>query len=745
MAYGFTYTLPTITGSHSDFPVGLFHTPSGRQDFPSAAIDGGSSSILNGGGNLRAYTSSAKTTRLPVDVESFVAGGTPAAEVWVKIPAAATGNTIYIEADDTETTQPAVTNTYGRNAVWSDYAAVIHGGSVVDSSGNLADGTLGGGLSSTAVGPFGWGNFYDFDGDDDVITFEAVATPKNVQVTIQTDESPSYQAEDNIVGNLDSSNNGFSIMADYQDYDSGRLNTYVSTLHALTGRHAAAAGSANAGTYLLHESLGSGLYINGSIAASYTPTTRSTSTTPLLIGGGPGFTEYAPNGRVGEVRLRDSVSALSSDWISTEYANQSASGAWGTVGTWADSGGGSTYTLTANTAAFATSLSTTGLLASRVLSASTSAFTTTTSGVDLLRNYRLTAVSQNWSTGFGSADLLARRVLAVATQSQSTVLTQASLYAQRTVAPDTCIFTTTANGAGLLAQRVLGAGSAAYATTFRDVGLSYSQSYTLSVSAASFTTTMNGAELLVRRHVAADSASYVTTLSDTGLQYGQIYALIVDTAAFRTGTSTVALNVSRKLNIDPAAFATTLNAIGFARQYRVAASTAQATTTFLPAQLLVARKLQAATQGYVTTLTDTGLTYNETGSIAVAPMTFTTGLTAVELKVRRKLAVNAMDFSSGLYAADLAAARYLAASRAEYATVLTNTGLTYNEQLRLSVDTAAFTTTFRGVSFNYSGAYYERVLFDQSIQRAHVIDQGIKTSVDVGQGIQGTSDRGLEL
>ncbi|MCP5003440.1 MAG: hypothetical protein GY941_05730, partial [Planctomycetes bacterium] len=86
MAYGFIYTLPTITGSHSSYPILLKVA-----DFPATSIDGTANAFANGGGDLVAYTSSAKTTQLPVEVVSFVSSGTPSAEVWVKIPTAATG------------------------------------------------------------------------------------------------------------------------------------------------------------------------------------------------------------------------------------------------------------------------------------------------------------------------------------------------------------------------------------------------------------------------------------------------------------------------------------------------------------------------------------------------------------------------------------------------------------------------------------------------------------------------------
>ncbi|MCP4144456.1 MAG: LamG domain-containing protein, partial [bacterium] len=157
MSYGFLYTLPTISGTHSDFPV-LLKTA----DFPSAAIDGTANAIDNGGGNLIAYTSSAKTTQLPVEVVTFVSSGSPDAEVWVKTGTAETSGTIYIEADAVQSSQPAVTATYGRNAVWAAYEAVYHlktVSSIVDATGNGNTGTNTGTVG--AAGAIGSGADFD--------------------------------------------------------------------------------------------------------------------------------------------------------------------------------------------------------------------------------------------------------------------------------------------------------------------------------------------------------------------------------------------------------------------------------------------------------------------------------------------------------------------------------------------------------------------------------------------------------
>lgn len=107
-----------------------------EDNFPTAAIDGGDDSIDNGGGNLRCYTDDTKTTQLAIEVVSFVTGGTPVVQVWGLSATLDVADTVYIEADTVETAQPAVTDTYGRNAVWVDYVVVVHGDTSTDSTGD---------------------------------------------------------------------------------------------------------------------------------------------------------------------------------------------------------------------------------------------------------------------------------------------------------------------------------------------------------------------------------------------------------------------------------------------------------------------------------------------------------------------------------------------------------------------------------------------------------------------------------
>jgi hypothetical protein len=334
MAYGFTYTLPTITGSHTDFRVVLK-----TADFPSGAVDGGANSIDNGGGNLRAYTSDAKTTQLPLDVVTFVTGGTPEVEVWVKVPTAATSNTIYFEADDTETAQPAVTATYGRNAVWSDTIFHCHcndtSGSLLDSSGN-EDLAVAGSLTYGATGKIGdavtgagsggltkTSRTYDFTGGYRFSFWGSLdATQPSYACLIRQNNLDGYDwsiikdgGSDHVNFETSGSNQIFNIWA--SDVAGQGLSKY---------------------DFVYDGSTGIEIFRDGASIGTGTSTAITGFTGRIKIF--HEFTTYLDIDQIDELSFEETD--RSANWIATEYANQNASTAWGTVGTWAASGGGGT-------------------------------------------------------------------------------------------------------------------------------------------------------------------------------------------------------------------------------------------------------------------------------------------------------------------------------------------------------------------------------------------------------------------
>lgn len=82
--------------------------------------------------SVRVYSDASKTTELAREIVS-------ATEMHVKIPSLTTTTVIYVDYDGSRADY-SVTDTYGRNAVWSDYKIVVHlnesSGTRTDSCGN---------------------------------------------------------------------------------------------------------------------------------------------------------------------------------------------------------------------------------------------------------------------------------------------------------------------------------------------------------------------------------------------------------------------------------------------------------------------------------------------------------------------------------------------------------------------------------------------------------------------------------
>ena len=159
----FTRTLPAPTATISGGFVFLLSAGWFTQADQGAAGSpiNGVNSIANGGGDMQVFSDTAATTRLPIEVVSFVTGVTPVAQVWVRTPSYTAGDTITIGKDDTQISQPAVGAAFGRNAVWVDsYELNVNMDSLVDSTGNGNDGTIGSAIT-TVTGKIGEARRYN--------------------------------------------------------------------------------------------------------------------------------------------------------------------------------------------------------------------------------------------------------------------------------------------------------------------------------------------------------------------------------------------------------------------------------------------------------------------------------------------------------------------------------------------------------------------------------------------------------
>lgn len=369
MAFGFTKTLPTIAGSHTNFPVVLK-----TADFPAAAIDGGASSILNGGGNLRAYTDDTKATRLPVDIVRFVTGGSPDVEAHIRVPSAATGATIYIEADDVETVQPAVTNQYGRNAVWSEcYAAYCFSSDpsaaapqLIDRTGNGRHGTTEGGMTSGDLISTPTGRAWAFDGVDDAVAlgsnadfnFDA-AQSHTYEVVVRRDGDQSWQPIPGVFygvifgkGMLAANNPGGGIYYRHEASSPNRVATQIRNnsdiVIGVVGSTDISTAAFNSLSCVVNRSDQSlTVFLNGIAESS----TSISSVGSLNNADQKAFVglRYKSEDNSRQGFLKASVaylfvytSARSPEWLQSTRANRSATGSWGTNSAWVDGGAGIT-------------------------------------------------------------------------------------------------------------------------------------------------------------------------------------------------------------------------------------------------------------------------------------------------------------------------------------------------------------------------------------------------------------------
>lgn len=338
MAYGFTLTVATgaMPSAQGDF-AWLAVT----SNFPAASIDGGASSILNGGGNLRAYTDSTKAVRVPVEVVTFVTGGTPDIQIWGLSPTLSVASTIYIEADGSATTQPAFGAAFGRNAVWVDYAFVSHGAE--------SDSTGGHTLSATGSPAVVGGNIGSALNVNSSNYYTATPSAK-LQLLTQGDfsvqscvkyETPLFSDNSAIIGQALSSSGkwwDFGVRDDLTEIttDDGSARRDSSNGFDMD------TDGAQGVWYLIKadiaSTVGYTLFTDSVQESVSTPAAGDCSSTKSLNIGGPAiWTGGAQEIQLDEIRIGE---VKGEDYGASEYNNQNNTSTFFTSSAWLDSGGG---------------------------------------------------------------------------------------------------------------------------------------------------------------------------------------------------------------------------------------------------------------------------------------------------------------------------------------------------------------------------------------------------------------------
>lgn len=314
-------------------------------------VSGGGNAAQADGGDIRFSSDSAGSSQLACEVVKWDQTNT-LAEIWVLVPSlsSVSDTTIYVwyKAGGSET-QPAVTDTYGRNAVWADYAAVYHGGSLTDATGGGNDLTARGSPTSSAgATPWG-GDAYEFNGSSQYLDRAAAIItgyPNTLSCWFDSDSATAQQflfgcgytgsdgSYEYLIARGDAAGDPVALTS--------RDGTTPITLDTTSGysintwHHVAGvtAGSTSRASLLNGASKGTST-TSGNLSASLNVTSigRLSRASP---------TAYT-DGHIAEARLRNE--ALSDDWLLAEYRNGSAPGTYVTEGTPEDvGGGGATFT-----------------------------------------------------------------------------------------------------------------------------------------------------------------------------------------------------------------------------------------------------------------------------------------------------------------------------------------------------------------------------------------------------------------
>lgn len=325
---------------HLTHTIQAANVPVDLTDFPTLAdtsdwylVVGFASITENGGGSIRVHQGATELAREVVDYNSATGQG----EVWFLIPflSSSTDNVFTISSDGVSADY-AVTDIYGRNAVWPDYGFVSHDGGLTDSTGNSSPINTG---STVANGRIGTGSEFNATNNSRI----SVASSSSIDDIFAGGGTLSFWANTHSTGQggfgrlaskRGAGNNGWALFALNQtgfEYafradTSGTQGVWRAAFTTNTFQHVAVTYNSNSST---NEAL---IYVNASEIATQasdpTGTPDNDTGNTLIIGNNATF-DREHDGVLDELRLRGD--ALSAPWISTEQSNQSNPGAFYTV------------------------------------------------------------------------------------------------------------------------------------------------------------------------------------------------------------------------------------------------------------------------------------------------------------------------------------------------------------------------------------------------------------------------------
>lgn len=316
------------SGSHTDLPVLIT-----LDNLDSEVADAGSNSALNGGGDIRFTSDAAGNTRLSLEVVDFVTNASPASqscEMWVKVPSVSTSSNtlIYIWYNKAGESQPAVGAAFGRNAVWADRESEYHFQDLNDSAGNANLTANGGASVSGGVATIGSGSSF------------TTATSNQLEGT----DNFAIHFRGN-TGNLTGTSTTYHRIINYSPGIAFGINTVDTGVWNQGWTHLAfsPADDTEIDCWLTYDGSTYRMYNDGVEVDTAAKTQTPASGFGIKYVGNISATDaskFWPDGNGNMDELAIIHSTISSDWIATEYNNQSSPASFASPGTPSTPGGG---------------------------------------------------------------------------------------------------------------------------------------------------------------------------------------------------------------------------------------------------------------------------------------------------------------------------------------------------------------------------------------------------------------------
>jgi hypothetical protein len=317
-----------------------------KDNLPTSALDTGSTSCLNGGGDWVFSTDSGGVNQLPCEIVTCVTSATPAStefEAWIRFPAYASGTReVYAFWNRAGQSQPAVGATFGRNAVYVN--STTHQGG----SDALTDVTGSATITNVGSAPL-----------DSVSNFAARDIQGNTTRYLEVSGTAENYTGDFSAGawiNLNSTSPGFAQVIGIRSPAGSPWEWSLRLLNADVGLLIGSGGVTGGTTLSISTDYKIDVTVSGTTATFYLDGaflsssaiagTRTNYSDTLKIGSyRTGQTGATVDGSIGRAYADNGV-VKTADFIASEYDNQSDPATFWTAGTpFVPSGGGATGTM----------------------------------------------------------------------------------------------------------------------------------------------------------------------------------------------------------------------------------------------------------------------------------------------------------------------------------------------------------------------------------------------------------------